>query len=134
MLTNGVKLMRGGLLDSADSRPHSLQMINGRVKKMGFAKQSNTVSIAIISGAMSVVIGFVAFALSWNFWQLWGGPLPGLQLVLFPGNLTLVYLWHPLFTEEINFWPKLALLMAGQFAVVASVAAVICHVVRMLRQ
>jgi len=79
----------------------------------------NTLTIAIYAGVVAVVIGLTAFTLSWNLWDLWGGPLPGYKVYLFPGNLTLIYIWHPLFTEEVNFWPKLALLMVGQFSVVA---------------
>ncbi|MCH8538119.1 MAG: hypothetical protein LAT66_10165 [Alkalimonas sp.] len=89
--------------------------------------------IALRAGAASVVIGLIAFALSWNLWALWGGPMPGIQVLLYPGNLSLVYLWHPLFTEEVNFWPKLALQMVGQFTVVASVAALVTKAIRTWR-
>jgi len=82
-------------------------------------KKLNTLTIAIYAGVAAVVIGLTAFTLSWNLWDLWGGPLPGYKVYLFPGNLTLIYIWHPLFTEEVNFWPKLGLLMLGQFSVVA---------------
>jgi hypothetical protein len=85
--------------------------------------QLKTSTIAILSGAVSVVIGLVAFALNWNFWEFWGGPMPGIRVLLYPGNLSLVYVWHPLFTEEVNFWPKLFLLMLGQFCVVTCVVA-----------
>ncbi|MDP4537601.1 hypothetical protein Q3O60_15550 [Alkalimonas collagenimarina] len=95
--------------------------------------QLNTSTIAILSGAASVVVGLVAFALSWNLWALWGGPMPGAQVLLFPGNLSLVYVWHPLFTEEVNFWPKLALQMFGQFTLVASVVAVATKAIRRWR-
>lgn len=83
-----------------------------------------TSTIALLAGVAAVVIGLLAFALSWNFWQLWDGPMPGSWLLLLPGNLTLIYLWHPLFTEEINFWPKLLLQMSGQFLLVTAIAAV----------
>ena len=92
--------------------------------------QLKTSTIAMLSGALSVVIGLVAFTLSWNFWDFWGGPMPGIQVLLYPGNLSLVYVWHPLFTEEINFWPKLVLQMVGQFSVVASAAAVVTLIAR----
>lgn len=95
--------------------------------------QLKTSTIAILFGVASVAIGLIAFALRWNLWGLWGGPMPGTQAVLFPGNLTLVLIWHPLFTEEVDFWSKLALLMFGQFSVVASVAAVVTSAVRRWR-
>ena len=87
----------------------------------------------MFSGVAAAVIGLVAFTLSWNLWDFWGGPMPGLQLLLFPGNLTLVYIWHPLFTEEVNFWPKLALLLLGQFIVVSLFAGFLAHIVKKLR-
>ena len=92
--------------------------------------QLKTSSIAILSGVASVLIGLVAFALSWNLWDLWGGPMPGVQVILFPGNLSLVYIWHPLFTEEVDFWSKLALQMLGQFFVVTCVVAMLTSAVR----
>jgi hypothetical protein len=95
--------------------------------------QYKTTSIAIYSGVAAVVIGLVAFTLSWNLWDFWGGPMPGFQVLLFPGNLTLIYLWHPLFTEEINFWPKLALLLFGQFVVVFFVVGLIVSLVKKVR-
>ncbi|WP_027672668.1 hypothetical protein [Rheinheimera baltica] len=95
--------------------------------------QLKTSTIAFLSGALSVVIGLVAFALSWNLWDLWGGPMPGIRVLLYPGNLSLVYVWHPLFTEEVNFWPKLALQMLGQFSLVACSTALFVTVVRRWR-
>lgn len=89
-----------------------------------------TSTIAIVAGLAAVVMGLLAFALSWNFWQFWGGPMPGSWLLLLPGNLTLIYLWQPLFSEEINFWPKLALQMSGQFIVVTFVVALFTAAVR----
>jgi len=77
-----------------------------------------TTTIAVCAGVIAVVIGLGAFALSWNLYDFRGGPMPGIQVLLFPGNLTLIYVWHPLFTEEINFWPKFVLHMFGQFFVV----------------
>ncbi|USD21082.1 hypothetical protein [Microbulbifer variabilis] len=71
-------------------------------------------TIAIYGGALALVIGLIAFALNWN---VWGGGMPGYKIFLFPGNLTLVYVWHPLLTEEIDFWPKLFLHSLGQFTV-----------------
>jgi len=93
-------------------------------------KKLNTPTIAIYMGITAVVIGLTAFTLSWNLWDVWGGPLPGYKVYLFPGNLTLIYIWHPLFTEEVNFWPKLGLLMLGQFSVVAGFTAAFITLVK----
>ena len=99
----------------------------------GKMSQLKTSTIALLSGAISVVIGLIAFAISWNLWHVWGGPMPGIQVLLYPGNLSLVYVWHPLFTEEVNFWPKLALQMLGQFSLVACTVAMVTAMVRRLR-
>ncbi|WP_299589445.1 hypothetical protein [uncultured Microbulbifer sp.] len=74
------------------------------------------VTIAIYGGVLALIVGLVAFSLNWN---VWGGGMPGYKILLFPGNLTLVYVWHPLLTEEIDFWPKLFLHSLGQFTVVS---------------
>ena len=84
-----------------------------------------SVKLAIYSGIIAVMIGVIVFSLSWNLWTLFGGPLPGYQILLLPGNLTLIYIWHPIFTEEVDFWPKLFMLLFGQFFVVTSCTAVI---------
>lgn len=92
--------------------------------------QIKTSTIAILSGLASVMIGLIAFGLNWILWDLWEGPMPGIQVLLFPGNLTLAYIWHPIFTEEVNFWQKLALQMLGQFVVVTCGAAVLARTAR----
>ena len=92
-----------------------------------------TSTIAMFSGTAAVVIGLVVFTLSWNLWDFWGGPMPGYQLLLYPGHLTLVYIWHPLLTEEINFWPKLALMLLGQFVVVWCFVGLFSYLVKKLR-
>jgi hypothetical protein len=86
---------------------------------------SKSVIFAIYSGFFAVAIELIAFSVSWNSWAFFGGPLPGYQIFLFPGNLTLIYFWHPIFTEEVNFWPKLFMLLFGQFLVVTSCVAMI---------
>jgi hypothetical protein len=91
-------------------------------------KLSKSASIGVYSGLIATIIGLVAFTISWNSWEFFNGPLPGYQLFLFPGNLTLIYFWHPIFTEEVNFWPKLVMLLFGQFAVVTSIATWIAHI------
>ncbi|MGB0937865.1 MAG: hypothetical protein ACPGTQ_10435 [Colwellia sp.] len=87
----------------------------------------------LICGVISTVIGAIAFTLSWNLWEVFNGPLPGYQLFLFPGNLSLIHFWHPLFTEEVNFWPKLAILLFGQFSVVTFVTIVLLKLIASLR-
>jgi hypothetical protein len=84
-----------------------------------------SVNVAIYSGLIAMLIGLIVLSLSWNLWEFFDGPLPGYQLFLFPGNLTLTYFWHPIFTEEVNFWPKLFMLLFGQFVVVTSCVAAI---------
>ena len=86
---------------------------------------SKSVNVAIYSGLIAMIIGLISFTLSWNLWAFFGGSLPGYQIFLFPGNLTLTYFWHPIFTEEVNFWAKLFMLLFGQFIVVTSCVAVI---------
>ncbi|RUO77457.1 hypothetical protein [Idiomarina seosinensis] len=93
---------------------------------------TSTTTIAVYAGLISVVIGAATFALSWNLYDMLCGPMPGTKVLLFPGNLTLIYVWHPLFTEEINFWPKLALQMFGQFFVVTTVAVLFVGVAKKL--
>lgn len=82
----------------------------------------NTANIRILALYAGLVVGAVAFALNWLVWE---GLMPGYSVLLFPGNLTLSYLWHPLFTEEIDFWPKLALQLSGQFMLVAAFTALV---------
>jgi hypothetical protein len=79
-------------------------------------------SVALKLGVLSVLVGLLAFMLSWHIWD---GQMPGYQWFLYPGNLTLKIIWHPLLTEEINFWSKLTLLLLGQFVVVAAVTCLV---------
>ena len=93
--------------------------------------QTKTIKVAIFSGTFALLIGLVAFTINWN---VYGGGMPGYNIFLFPGNLSLVYVWHPLFTEEIDFWNKLVLHSLGQFSFVAFLAAIISSgVKRVLR-
>jgi len=85
--------------------------------------QSN--KVVIYSGLIATIIGLIALSLSWNLWEFFSGPLPGYQILLFPGNLSLIYFWHPIFTEEVNFWPKLLMLLCGQFVVVSCIVAIL---------
>lgn len=92
---------------------------------------SKSTKFAIYSGFIAMIIGVITFSLSWNLWAFFNGPLPGYRIFLFPGNLSLTYFWHPIFTEEVNFWPKLFMLLFGQFIVVASCVVVITHLKRL---
>jgi len=92
--------------------------------------QFKTITIAVIAGVIATVIGLITFTLSWNLWELWGNPMPGYQILLYPGNLTLIHVWHPLFSEEINLFPKLGLLLLGQFIVVTFIVGLVTTIVR----
>jgi hypothetical protein len=85
--------------------------------------------LSVYFGLVAVIISAISFSLSWNLWDFFDGPLPGYQVVLFPGNLTLIYFWHPIFTEEVNLWPKLAMLLFGQFTIVSSFVYIIITLV-----
>ena len=76
---------------------------------------SKALKYALNIALLSVAIGLIMFTLSWNLFEYFEGPMPGYNVVLFPANLSLVYVWHPLFTEEVNLFPKLGLMMIGQF-------------------
>lgn len=89
-----------------------------------------TRTVAICAGLIALIVGLIVFTANWN---VWGGGMPGYGFFLFPGNLTLIYVWHPLFTEELDFWPKLGLLLFGQFTVVTFFVAVITRLSKMSR-
>ncbi len=65
------------------------------------------------SSAKWALIGFftavIAFTVNYNWLE---GTLPGYRLLTAPGIVIL-----RLFTEEIDFWPKLLLLLGGQYLV-----------------
>lgn len=86
------------------------------------------VKIAIVA----VIVGLITFTLSWILFDYFHGPIPGYDVLLFPANLSLVYLWHPLFTEEVNLLPKLGLMMIGQFVCVYSFVEVILRIRRLI--
>lgn len=83
-------------------------------------------SIAIIL----TLVGLIAFIINWNLWEFFDGPMPGYQILLFPGNLTLEYFWYPIFTEEVTFWPKLLMLITGQFVVSFVAVYLISKIIR----
>ncbi|AWF81231.1 hypothetical protein BTJ40_10595 [Microbulbifer sp. A4B17] len=63
--------------------------------------------LSAIAGLIFLAIGLLAFVYNW---KVVGGGWPYFSTFLFPGNLVLA-----LFSEEIDFWPKFALQMSGQF-------------------
>ncbi len=84
-------------------------------------------------GCLAASVGLITFSLSWQFYEYWGGPLPGYDILLFPGNLSLIYLWYPLFSEEVALYPKLTLLLIGQFSLVFVISMLIRSAMRKLR-
>lgn len=88
---------------------------------------------AIKLGGVGAAIGLVTFALSHYLWDSLNGPLPGYHTMLYPGNMTLVYFWHPIFTEEVNFWPKLLMLITGQFTVITGFSYGVLRGIRWVR-
>ncbi|BBM03604.1 hypothetical protein [Microbulbifer sp. GL-2] len=72
------------------------------------------VNFSIVAGVIALLVGLVAFTYNWVIigggWQYFG-------VFLFPGNLVL-----SMFSEEIDFWPKFALQMSGQFLVTFFIA------------
>lgn len=102
--------------------------------KQHYMKKAKTFQISICIGLASVIIGALAFALSWNLYDTLAGPMPGTKALLLPGSLTLIYVWHPLFTEEISFWLKFSLQMFGQFFVVTVISMLCVSLVNKLRR
>jgi hypothetical protein len=72
-----------------------------------------TYKFSLLCGTFVASIGLLAFILNWF---LFNHSLPAYSLLLAPGNLVL-----SLFSEEINFIPKLILLVFGQFIVTTAV-------------
>ena len=93
-------------------------------------KNLKNMPLSISLGITATIIGLVTFTLSWQFYEYWGGPMPGYDFLLFPGNMTLVYIWHPLLTEEIDLYPTLVLILIGQFIVVSSSVFIIKYLIR----
>jgi hypothetical protein len=65
--------------------------------------------IAFKVGSIFAVLGACVFLINWN---LFNATMPGYRIALLPGHLFL-----QLFTEELDFGFKLALLLIGQFLV-----------------
>ena len=92
------------------------------------------IKLSLFTSITATVIALVVFTANWHLFDYLGQPLPGYQLLLWPGNLSLMYLWHPIFTEELGFWPKLALLLISQFIIVTTITMVISTVLVELRK
>lgn len=73
---------------------------------------------AVKIGLSALVLGGLTFALNWYLMDIIKQPIWGYKVLLFPGNLTLVYILHPIFSEELSYWAKLTLLLIGQFSLV----------------
>ncbi len=48
--------------------------------------------------------------------------MPGYGWMVFPGRMMLLYVWQPLFSEEIDLAPKVALMLIGQGLVVSALS------------
>lgn len=81
-----------------------------------------SVRLSVRLGLLASIVGLVVFTLNWNFFDVVGGPFPGYKILLFPGNQSLVYILHPIFTEEMGLYQKLTLMLFSQFVSVAIVA------------
>ena len=94
-------------------------------------RKSSVIAVKIAFAA--VIVGLITFTLSWNLFDYFGGPMPGYDVLLFPANLSLVYVWHPMFTEEVNLLPKLGLMMIGQFVCVYFFAEMTLRIRRLIK-
>ena len=85
---------------------------------------SRVASLSLLVSSISLLVGAVAFFYNWN---IYGGGWDHFGVFLFPGNLVL-----SMFTEEIDFWSKLALQMSGQFFVTFAVTFCFVRCVELL--
>ena len=76
------------------------------------------IKYAFFISASVTLIGLITFVISWTMYDYFDGPIPGYSVLLFPGNQSLVYFWHPIFTEEVALIPKLGMILLGQFTLV----------------
>ena len=65
------------------------------------------IKFASVCAIAGTAVAFAAFAV--NFWVV-QGPFPGYKILTYPGIVT-----AGIFSEEINFWPKLSIMLIGQF-------------------
>lgn len=81
--------------------------------------------LPLMIGVIGAVLGLITFVLSWQFWDVWGQPVPGYHWILAPANWSLMWVWHPLLSEEIALVPKLTLMILSQFALLTLCAYLI---------
>ncbi|MBB3169566.1 hypothetical protein [Simiduia aestuariiviva] len=84
--------------------------------------------IALAIGVSAAVVLITALCFFIDFYCL-SGQMPGYKILAYPGIA-----WLRLFSEEINFWPKLGLLLLGQFLAYALLALVAIVGVRSFRR
>jgi len=101
--------------------------LKGKFDTKTMIQNFSVLQIPLYSGAVAALVGLITFTLRWN---LWDGPMPGYQILLFPGKLSLTYIWHPLFTEEIDLLPKLGLQLLGQFFFVSVMVWILVSISR----
>ncbi|AOS96934.1 hypothetical protein AUP74_01497 [Microbulbifer aggregans] len=128
-MANALSMKSGKELSDNDSKLHGRVLCTYQSATTAMS-QLNTMALAGYTGLAALVVGLISFAINWN---VYGGGMTGYEILLFPGNLTLKYVWHPLFTDEINFWPKLVLHSLGQFSIVSLFAGLVVSLLRKLR-
>lgn len=74
---------------------------------LGLKRETSIVQCSIIVAIIASIVGLAVFLL--NFY-CFNGNMPFYRVFNFPGLMFL-----KLFSEEIDFWPKLGLLISGQF-------------------
>lgn len=122
---------RSRCLPRCSIKPLTIFVIAILIKEL--IKRSH-IRIALSAGIIATIIALVVFTANWQLFDYLGQPLPGYQLLLWPGNLSLIYFWHPIFTEELAFWPKLALLLIGQLFIVTTMTMAITTMLVQLRK
>lgn len=65
------------------------------------------IKFAALWALSGLAIGFLAFSAS--YW-IFESAIPGYKMMLYPGIVTTRF-----FSEEIDFWPKLSIMLAGQY-------------------
>ena len=81
----------------------------GRARLRSALTSLNDLQLAGLIALTGPLICFAAFGVNWWITE---GPYPGYRLLAYPGIQA-----AKLFSEEINFWPKLVIILGGQYAV-----------------